>query len=128
MRLRKKVLLYCANEETCSTVAFMLETRGSVNVMQTVSSAETLKAMRKHRFDAVIVYRTPSVQDAQVFELLRNRDISLVEVLAKQMPIGRGVIVEGNFPHNSYQILETLKRALVMKRGPKKAFPLARAA
>ncbi len=127
MRPRKKVLLYCADEQICSAVSFLLETRMSVHVRQTVSPAQMLKAFQRYRFDAVVVYRTPSVQDVQVSELLRRRIVPLVEVLARQMPMGHGVLVEGNFPHNSYQILEILKRVLG-KRGPKKAFPLARAA
>ncbi len=115
MRPKKRVLVYCADELTLSTIAFVLSTKG-FNVTQACTAEATRKALRK-AFDLVVIYRTTSLQDAKVCQL-NMRGMEVVEAITYQTPIHPNVVY-GTFPENSVDLYEAVKLFSAGKRGPK---------
>jgi hypothetical protein len=138
MRARKRVLLYCADAELGSTIAWVLGVRCSypyVVVVSTFTAKDFLEASiaEAAEFDCVVVVRSelgrPSDgyadrnDDRQVLALLRGESIGrlTVEILNGLPALAESCaekLVYGPVKSSMLEIVEMVRLACARKRGP----------
>lgn len=112
MRPKKAILLFCANENRCRELRFMLEVRGYLVVdMEDEGTADC----------ALVIANPISSMNAAYAIAERDRDMPLLVMVASgeemYYPIGaRFVVVKAS----TVVLLEFIKLAVSRKRGPKK--------